>query len=129
MRTPGSIWSPEGQLVRLGTDVKAFRIHDVVMIVVGESLAASTDGQVKNTRASNASSGCHVAVRRAEGRATRLQNLVGADRRFGADGAGAEHDRLEPGDDLRRRGGGCAAQRDAGGAGHAAVDLLRSRRS
>ena len=25
VRTPGSIWSPSGQLVRLGTDVKAFR--------------------------------------------------------------------------------------------------------
>ena len=47
----------EGQMVRLGTDVKAFRIHDVVMIVVGESLTASTDGQVKNSRASNANSG------------------------------------------------------------------------
>src|ERR1700730_14152749 len=29
VRTAGSIWSPNGQLVRLGTDVKAFRIHDV----------------------------------------------------------------------------------------------------
>lgn len=43
VRTPGSIWSPSGQLVRLGTDVKAFRIHDVVSVVVTESLAASTD--------------------------------------------------------------------------------------
>lgn len=57
IRTPGSIWSPNGQLVRLGTDVKAFRLHDVVSIVVSENLAASTDGQVKNARASNASSG------------------------------------------------------------------------
>jgi len=56
IRTTGSIWSPNGQLVRLGTDVKAFRLHDVVSIVVSESLAASTDGQVKNSRASNASS-------------------------------------------------------------------------
>jgi flagellar L-ring protein precursor FlgH len=56
VRTPGSIWSPNGQLVRLGTDVKAFRLHDVVSIVVSESLAASTDGQVKNSRASNAKS-------------------------------------------------------------------------
>jgi flagellar L-ring protein precursor FlgH len=56
IRTPGSIWSANGQLVRLGTDVKAFRLHDVVSIVVSESLAASTDGQVKNSRASNANS-------------------------------------------------------------------------
>lgn len=54
--TPGSIWSPEGRLVRLGTDAKAARIHDVVSIVVIETLAASTDGQVKNVRASNAKS-------------------------------------------------------------------------
>lgn len=56
VRSPGSIWSPNGQLVRLGTDVKAFRLHDVVSVVVSESLAASTDGQVKNSRASSANS-------------------------------------------------------------------------
>ncbi len=55
--TPGSIWSAEGRLVRLGTDAKAVRLHDVVSIVVTESLAASTDGAVKNSRASSASSG------------------------------------------------------------------------
>jgi len=54
--TAGSIWSPAGRLVRLGTDAKAARVHDVVSIVVIESLAASTDGQVKNVRASNANS-------------------------------------------------------------------------
>ena len=54
--TAGSIWSPEGRLVRLGTDAKAARIHDVISIVVTETLAASTDGQVKNVRASNAKS-------------------------------------------------------------------------
>jgi flagellar L-ring protein precursor FlgH len=56
VRTPGSIWSSEGRMVRLGTDAKAVRLHDVVSIVVTESLAASTDGQVKNSRSSNASS-------------------------------------------------------------------------
>jgi flagellar L-ring protein precursor FlgH len=55
--TMGSIWSPEGRLVRLGTDAKAVRLHDVVSIVVTESLAASTDGAVKGSRASNATSG------------------------------------------------------------------------
>ena len=40
VRTPGSIWSAEGRLVRLGTDAKAVRLHDVVSIVVTESLAA-----------------------------------------------------------------------------------------
>jgi flagellar L-ring protein precursor FlgH len=56
VRSPGSIWSAQGLLVRLGTDPKAYRLHDVVSIVVSESLAASTDGQVKNARASNANS-------------------------------------------------------------------------
>ncbi len=56
VKTAGSIWSPEGPLVRLGTDAKAMRLHDVVSVVVTESLAASTDGQVKNSRASNANS-------------------------------------------------------------------------
>lgn len=76
VRTPGSIWSPNGQLVRLGTDVKAFRIHDVVSVVVTESLAASTDGQVKNTRASNASSSI-TALFGALKPGNAMQNLLG----------------------------------------------------
>ena len=76
VRTPGSIWSPEGRLVRLGTDAKAVRLHDVVSIVVTESLAASTDGQVKNTRASNASSSV-TSLFGALKAANNLQNLVG----------------------------------------------------
>src|SRR5262249_38970134 len=56
VRTPGSIWTPDGRLTRLPSDVKASRVHDPIAIVVSESLAASTDGTVKNSRASNASS-------------------------------------------------------------------------
>ena len=74
--TAGSIWSPEGRLVRLGTDAKAVRIHDVVSIVVIESLAASTDGQVKNVRASNASSSL-TSLFGALKASNSLQNLVG----------------------------------------------------
>jgi flagellar L-ring protein precursor FlgH len=76
VRTVGSIWTPEGQLVRLGTDPKAFRLHDVVSIVVTESLAASTDGQVKNSRASNANSGV-AALFGALKPGNNLQNLLG----------------------------------------------------
>jgi flagellar L-ring protein precursor FlgH len=75
--TTGSIWTPDGQLVRLGTDVKAFRLHDVVSIVVSESLAASTDGAVKNSRASNASSNI-TALFGALKSSNALQNLLGA---------------------------------------------------
>jgi flagellar L-ring protein precursor FlgH len=76
VRSPGSIWSANGQLVRLGTDVKAFRMHDVVSVVVTESLAASTDGQVKNTRSSNASSNI-TALFGALRPGNAMQNLVG----------------------------------------------------
>jgi flagellar L-ring protein precursor FlgH len=75
VRTPGSIWSVNGQLVRLGTDVKAFRLHDVVSVVVTESLAASTDGQVKNARASNANSSVSALFGKL-GPSNALQNLV-----------------------------------------------------
>jgi len=76
VRTPGSIWSPEGRLVRLGTDAKAVRLHDVVSIVVTESLAASTDGQVKNSRASNANSGLASLFGKLKA-SNVLQNLIG----------------------------------------------------
>ena len=76
VRTPGSIWSPEGRLVRLGTDAKAERVHDVVSIVVTESLAASTDGQVKNSRASNATSGLTSLFGKLKA-SNALQNLLG----------------------------------------------------
>ncbi|MGB9029934.1 MAG: flagellar basal body L-ring protein FlgH, partial [Acidobacteriaceae bacterium] len=54
--TPGSIWSATGRLTNLVSDVKAVRAHDPIAVVVSESLAASTDGTVKNQRASAAAS-------------------------------------------------------------------------
>lgn len=75
VKTPGSIWSSEGRLVRLGTDAKAVRLHDVVSIVVSESLAASTDGQVKNARSSNANSSL-TSLFGALKASNSLQNLV-----------------------------------------------------
>lgn len=76
VRSSGSIWSADGRLVRLGTDAKASKLHDVVSIVVDESLAASTDGQVKNSRSSNASSGLTGLFGKLK-TANNLQNLVG----------------------------------------------------
>ena len=76
VRSPGSIWSPEGRLVRLGTDAKAVRVHDVVSIVVTESLAASTDGQVKNSRASNANSAITSLFGQLKA-SNAMQNLLG----------------------------------------------------
>jgi flagellar L-ring protein precursor FlgH len=43
-------------LTRLNTDVRAMRPNDLIQVVVAENLAASTDGTVKNQRASAASS-------------------------------------------------------------------------
>jgi flagellar L-ring protein precursor FlgH len=54
--TPGSLWSATGRLTNLVSDVKAVRAHDPIGVVVSESLAASTDGTVKNQRASAAAS-------------------------------------------------------------------------
>jgi len=54
--TPGSIWTEDGRMTRLPDDLKASRLHDPIAIVVSESLTASTDGTVKNSRASNATS-------------------------------------------------------------------------
>jgi flagellar L-ring protein precursor FlgH len=76
VRTSGSIWNSEGRLVRLGTDAKAFRLHDVVSVVVSESLVASTDGQVKNSRSSNASSALTGLFGKLKA-SNNLQNLVG----------------------------------------------------
>ncbi len=73
---PGSIWIDQGRLVRLSTDAKAARLYDVISIVVSESVVASTDGTVKNSRSSNASSGL-TGLFGALSTANRLQNLVG----------------------------------------------------
>lgn len=53
---PGSIWVESGRLTRMMSDVRAMRPHDLISVIVDENLAASTDGTVKNSRASNASS-------------------------------------------------------------------------
>lgn len=74
--TPGSLWSNQGRLVRLSTDSKAARLHDVISIVVSESVAASTDGQIKNSRSSSANSGLS-AIFGSLRTTSKLQNLLG----------------------------------------------------
>ncbi len=87
VRTPGSIWIDQGRLVRLSTDAKAVRLHDVVSIVVAESVAAETDGQVKNSRASNASSGFTSLFGNLSA-TNRLQNLIGQNSASGLNAQG-----------------------------------------
>ncbi len=53
---PGAIWTDTGRFTQLGADVRAMRPHDLVSIVVSEALEASTDGTVKGSRSSSASS-------------------------------------------------------------------------
>jgi flagellar L-ring protein FlgH len=53
----GAIWTDTGRLTRMTTDVRAMRPNDLISVVVEENLAASTDGTVKNQRASAANSG------------------------------------------------------------------------
>jgi flagellar L-ring protein precursor FlgH len=73
--TPGSIWTEDGRMTRLTSDVKASHLHDPIAIVVSESLTASTDGTVKNSRASNASSQISALFGRLTG-GNALNNLL-----------------------------------------------------
>jgi len=52
----GSLWTESGRLARMSTDDRAMRPHDLISVVVQESLAAETDGTVANTRATSANS-------------------------------------------------------------------------
>ena len=72
---PGSIWIDSGRLTRMATDVRAMRPHDLISVVVSESLAASTDGTVKNSRGSNASSSISGLIGTLHA-GNALQNLV-----------------------------------------------------
>jgi flagellar L-ring protein precursor FlgH len=71
----GAIWTDAGRLTRMSTDVRAMRPHDLISVVVSESLAASTDGTVKNSRASNANSGISGLIGTLHA-GNALQNLV-----------------------------------------------------
>jgi flagellar L-ring protein precursor FlgH len=83
----GSIWLENGRLAHLSTDVRAMRPHDLISVVVQESLAASTDGSVKNTRASNASSQISGLIGTLHA-GNALQNLVNQTSSAGLNAAG-----------------------------------------
>ncbi len=71
----GSLWSENGRLARLSTDDRAMRPHDLISVVVQESLAAETDGTVANTRASSASSSVSSLIGKLH-TGNALQNLI-----------------------------------------------------
>jgi flagellar L-ring protein precursor FlgH len=86
--TPGAIWSDAGRLTRMSTDVRAMRPHDLISVVVSESLAASTDGTVKASRASNANSGISGLIGTLHA-GNALQNLVNQNSTAGLSAQGA----------------------------------------
>jgi flagellar L-ring protein precursor FlgH len=53
---PGAIWTDGSRFSRLSADVRAMQVHDLVSVVVSEALESSTDGTVKGSRTSAASS-------------------------------------------------------------------------
>ena len=83
----GSIWTDNGRLARLSTDVRAMRPNDLISVVVQESLAASTDGTVKNSRASNATSSITGLIGALKA-GNALQNLVNQSSSAGLNAAG-----------------------------------------
>lgn len=86
--TPGAIWTDTGRLTRMSTDVRAMRPHDLISVVVSESLAASTDGTVKGSRASNATSGISGLIGALHA-GNALQNLLSANASSGLNAQGA----------------------------------------
>ena len=86
--SPGAIWTDAGRLTRMSTDVRAMRPHDLISVVVSESLAASTDGTVKNSRASNANSGISGLIGTLHA-GNALQNLVNQNSASGLNAQGA----------------------------------------
>ena len=83
----GSIWTENGRLARLSTDVRAMRPHDLISVVVQENLAASTDGTVKNSRASSANSQVSGLIGTLHA-GNALQNLVSQSSSAGLNAAG-----------------------------------------
>jgi flagellar L-ring protein precursor FlgH len=88
LATPGAIWTDQGRLTRMSTDVRAMRPHDLISVVVSENLAASTDGSVKNSRASNANSAVSSLFGVLHG-GNVLQNLVNQTSAAGLNAQGA----------------------------------------
>ncbi len=72
---PGALWTESGRFVRLSADVRAMQPHDLISIVVSEELESSTDGTVKGTRSSAASSAVTALFQKLSA-SSAAQNLV-----------------------------------------------------
>ena len=71
----GSIWTENGRLARMSTDVRALRPNDLIAIVVAENLESSHDGSVKGSRSSSASSAISAIFSKLSG-SSAAQNLI-----------------------------------------------------
>jgi flagellar L-ring protein precursor FlgH len=83
----GAIWTDSGRLTRMTTDVRAMRPHDLISVVVSESLAAETDGTVKNSRSSSANSSITGLIGALKA-GNALQNLISQNSSSGLNGQG-----------------------------------------
>jgi flagellar basal body L-ring protein FlgH len=54
--SPGSTWSDTGRLARMMSDVRAFQPHDLISVVVTESIVSTANGSIQGSRTSAASS-------------------------------------------------------------------------
>jgi hypothetical protein len=112
----GAIWTDTGRLTRMTTDVRAMRPNDLISVVVEESLAASTDGTVKNQRATTATSQVSALIGLLHAGNAVLGEL--------AQRAGCQRHQLQPDHHLRRSGYRRPAQRHAGHRGRSAGRVL-----
>ena len=72
---PGAIWTENGRLDRFTADVRAMQPHDLISVVVAEGLTSSTDGTVKGSRTSTATSALTALFSRFSA-ASAAQNLI-----------------------------------------------------
>jgi flagellar L-ring protein precursor FlgH len=75
--TEGAIWTENGRLAHFSNDMRAMRPHDLISVVVQESLESETDGQVKGSRASTAASQISSLIGALKS-GNALQNLLNA---------------------------------------------------
>jgi flagellar L-ring protein precursor FlgH len=74
---PGSTWTPSSRLLDLGSDVRARQVHDMVTVLVAESVSADVTGVTKSSRASAAKATIPAlaGLTKAAGPLTNLLNL------------------------------------------------------
>jgi flagellar L-ring protein FlgH len=72
----GSTWSDTGRLAHLMSDVRAFQPHDLISVVVTESIVSTTNGSIAASRASAANSQI-TALLSAFSKSSSASNLLG----------------------------------------------------